>query len=304
LQGIADYSSGLAAMTLIYYTDEETPGNNLRPDNSRETQCHYWTFKEFPAWFRTRCEAWMVLGYLNCDVEDEVKGGLSGVVRKTLTRFLAPGTCNFIDGCRLPDGSGSRFHLRATFGFFMQDYKAFVACCCLKGPRALKPCPVCKNIVQTEPRKITDPYFKHIGAATPAGFDEHTAASYWQQVDMLNAACQGLPPGKVKEVEKFMGLRYGPDGLENDRYLRTVIDPIHSKFFDSMHCISASSGMGQYHINYFCIAIVEETDWTLEQIDNWWQGRVLWTDNAHRLKKSFFEDRVAGQGCSDIFFCL
>jgi len=307
LQEIADYSSGVASMKLIYYTDEETPGNQLRPDNSRKTQCHYWTFKEFPAWFRTRCEAWMVLGYLNCDIEAEVKGCLSGVLRKTLTRFLARGSFNFIDGCLLPDGSGSHFHLRATFGFFLQDFNAFVASCCLKGATALKPCPLCKNTIQTEPHKITDPYYKHIGAATPADFDRHTAASYWEQRDIRNAACEGLPANGTTQrtkIEKFMGMRYEPDGLENDLYLRTVIDPIHSKFFDSMHCVTASGGIGQYHINHFCLAIVEETDWTLEQIDNWWNGRILWTDEAHCIKKGFFESRVAGQGCSDIFLCL
>lgn len=167
-------------MTLIYYTYEETPGNNMSPDYSRKTQCHYWTFEEFPAWFRTRCEAWMVLGYPRCQVEVEVKGRLSGVVRKTLTDFMAPGTFNFIDGCRLTDGSRSRFQLRATFGFFLQGFNACVACSCLKGARGLKPCPCCKNVIQTAPHKITDPYFKHIGAATPADFAPHTAASYWE----------------------------------------------------------------------------------------------------------------------------
>ena len=34
LQSVADYSSGFASLTLIYYTDEETPGNVLLPDHS------------------------------------------------------------------------------------------------------------------------------------------------------------------------------------------------------------------------------------------------------------------------------
>ena len=302
LQRVATYSAGIAHLTLIYYTDETTPGNQVRPDNRRKVQCHYWTFKEFPSWFRTKCDAWSLLGFMGCHEEKEVAAGLSGVVKLVLTALFGRAGANFVDGCRLPDGNGGLFHLKVAFGFFLQDFNAFTAVHCSKGVGALKPCRICRNILQTAWEKITDPYFKHIGEATRADFDCHTRATYFEQVDMLNAAHQA-DPEKAKDLGKFMGIQHATHGLDSDLYLRTIVDPITATFYDSMHTILASSGMGQYHINYFVRAILEEEtlDWTLERLDAWFAD-IVWEKPQQKLQFDFFASRIAGVGFTDKFF--
>ena len=190
-----------------------------------------------------------------------------------------------------------------SFGFFLQDFNTFTATHCSKGVGALKPCRLCKNILQTKPENITDPYFKHIGVATAADFDCHTPASYFEQVDLLNAAHQE-DGARASRLEKFMGMQYEPHGLDSDRYLRTVVDPIRGTFYDSMHTLVASSGLGQYHLNCFVLAILGEDtlDWTLEGIDAWCSQGLLWTQSTHKLKRDFFSDRVVGAGFTDKFF--
>ena len=39
---------------IIFYMDEATPGNVLRPDAGRTLACFYWSFMELPSWFRSR----------------------------------------------------------------------------------------------------------------------------------------------------------------------------------------------------------------------------------------------------------
>ena len=40
--------------TLVLYTDEATPGNQLRPDPARSFEALLFTFAELPQWFRDR----------------------------------------------------------------------------------------------------------------------------------------------------------------------------------------------------------------------------------------------------------
>ena len=67
---IGDITSRLA-----FYSDETTPGNVLRPDvaNRRKVQCIYWTFMEWPYWFRARPSGWLPFGYV------EVRGIPNGI---------------------------------------------------------------------------------------------------------------------------------------------------------------------------------------------------------------------------------
>ena len=43
---------------ITIYGDEVTPGNNLRPDIARSYLAVYWTFLEFPEWFRNKQNGW------------------------------------------------------------------------------------------------------------------------------------------------------------------------------------------------------------------------------------------------------
>ena len=50
--------------SVVFYYDEVTPGNNLRPDKGRQYLAVYWTFLEFPAWFRASQNGWFTMCYV------------------------------------------------------------------------------------------------------------------------------------------------------------------------------------------------------------------------------------------------
>ena len=57
---------GQGESRISIYSDEATPGQCLRPDaaNILKQQCVYWTFMEWPYWFRSRGCGWLPFGYL------------------------------------------------------------------------------------------------------------------------------------------------------------------------------------------------------------------------------------------------
>ena len=55
----------------VLYMDMCTPGQANRPDLGRAFEGIYYTFFEWPEWFRRRSKNWFVFGYvLKCDLKD------------------------------------------------------------------------------------------------------------------------------------------------------------------------------------------------------------------------------------------
>ena len=70
-------------LDIVYYLDKATPGNDKRPDHGRSCQCVYFTFLQFPAWFRSRRNGWIPFTYIL--VEDQKEATLTDPM---LVRFL------------------------------------------------------------------------------------------------------------------------------------------------------------------------------------------------------------------------
>ena len=87
------YCGGLAL-----YTDETTPGNNMRLDGTNELECIYWCVPQLPAWFRQGRRGWFRYGFLRTEVLYNVQGGLAGLMRITLRHFYNPAGLNFSVG--------------------------------------------------------------------------------------------------------------------------------------------------------------------------------------------------------------
>ena len=290
LQSLEDRSKVDAKWDIYFYTDEETPGNQKRHDSSRKTQCHYWGIKQFPHWFRRRTESWLVLGYMPCDIEETVSGGLSGVLKHALEFFFSAKGFNLFVGCRLPVDN-STFTLRAGFSFFIQDFNAHTATWCTTGAGGRHPCIRCDNIEQNDPEKVCEP-FKHIAVALPHEFQQQTAETFFKKVDLAAGISQlGLSKGKMDELRKELGFTHTPNGLANSHQLRKYIDPIKSTYFDWMHSTVASGSMGQYEVNSFCLVLVAEGVTTLAGLDEFSQS-IKWPPSRTKLPKNFFQKRV------------
>ena len=74
---------------IVFYCDETTPGNALRPDNGRSYEALLWTFGEFPIWYRTRRHGWFKFCYVLADVRDKVTWGNARNHQKNDVPFLS-----------------------------------------------------------------------------------------------------------------------------------------------------------------------------------------------------------------------
>jgi len=127
---------------IVLYTDECTPGNQFRPDKSRETLCVYWTLKAFPHWYRTRVHGWMSFGFMKSSTLANVLGGMAALMVIILQAFFC-NTLNFIDGIRLPGAQGVLFVFRAILLCLVQDEKAHKGSFGVKGASGTKFCLNC-----------------------------------------------------------------------------------------------------------------------------------------------------------------
>lgn len=72
------------------YTDEATPGNQLRPDKARNYYAIYWTIAEYPDWFRSRHGGWHDLCQMQVSTVEDMPRGIRAVTSKVLELFRSP----------------------------------------------------------------------------------------------------------------------------------------------------------------------------------------------------------------------
>ena len=175
------------------YTDEATAGNALHPDKPKECQCIYWSFRELPAWFRRR---WFTFRILRTSDQEQIKGGLSGVVRRVLKEFV--GDAKFNVGVNVADGNGGTFKMVVTKIKFIQDEKAFKNTWSVKGASGWRCCLRCKNVLSCNTQKIAgDAYLKHVPKALPHEFDIQSDEEFFKHA----AVCRLLTADGKLDVQ-------------------------------------------------------------------------------------------------------
>jgi hypothetical protein len=89
-----------------------------------------------------------------------------------------------------------------------------------------------------------------------------------------------------KFLEQCYGINYSDHGLLFDDHCRRVSNLQETMFWDWMHCIVASGGIGQYEVNQFVLKIVQ-SGVTLENLDTFVQ-QIKVPGSACKLDKRFF----------------
>ena len=84
---------------IVVYLDEVAPGNQLKSDNRRKLWCLYYSFLQFDDHL-TKELAWFVLATVRAELVQQLKGGVSELVRRALWTFHS-GVCNFSNGIQL-----------------------------------------------------------------------------------------------------------------------------------------------------------------------------------------------------------
>ena len=112
-------------LRIVIYIDGCEPGNPLRPEKSRELQCVYWTFADFPGWLLSRTAAWFVFGFLRTTLADELPGGLSDLMRRVLHVFFPREGESFSKGIVVQNKEdGGATVVKAMFAGFLADESA------------------------------------------------------------------------------------------------------------------------------------------------------------------------------------
>ena len=240
---------GCAVCRTIFYCDDVRPGNLLRPDAGRTYYAFYLGFMDLPHWFITGANGWFDWAFAVKTEVDAVPAGLSAV---TASLFAAVRWPMEFD---LPTETGGRRRYQLDFGAFLSDEKAIKQVTFCKGASGYKPCICCANVVGRMPPAdvASHTYFKHFSTCRPADFDLYTAdrwAAMCQHVrDVVSAGGE-----EAANVTTSCGVGFHTSALpfvDGGDLSRRVMKLPESIFWDSMHSMWSSGGIGQYHLNQF-----------------------------------------------------
>ena len=131
-------------LTVVWYTDEVTPGNPLAPDNARKAYLIYITVLEFGTAIRSEF-AWLPASLIKHVAVDHIEGGLARVARDVLRKWSPARLFN--TGIVLLLGNLPvlvKFRRKLKL---LADYAAACAVWGGKTASGIRPCLFCKNCV-------------------------------------------------------------------------------------------------------------------------------------------------------------
>ena len=242
---------------LVLYTDEFVRGNPLHPTMPTEVTGFYWTFANFPYWWRARKNGWFYLGLLHQATIRSLPSGLSSMVQHIL-RIFFKGTFNMATGIVIETPSKNLFRIAVPHvDAFLQDLKAHQHTYNVSGASGTRCCWLCHNIYKTHGDCELDlsahPSQKHFAKAKWADCKLHTAENYWAMTETLDRAKVDFQKArqnyKMKLLQQSLGLSHDPMSLLWNKELRPFYDPVRSSYIDSTHCLTASGGVAQYHMH-------------------------------------------------------
>ena len=274
----------------VLYSDETTPGNQLRPDSARESLCIYHTLRELPQWFRNRLHGWFVMGFLKTNVLHTVRGGLSTLMVRVVQILFTfrHKDYSFGVGVRLPRGPGGPlFTFRAFLLCFMQDERAHKFTFDVKGSGGLKCCCECLNVLKCDPDEVPPGgYFLHVSRARPQDFHPQTPESIRRAVARLRESYELMDQTAFTELERVLGIGYNPDGVLFDDSVSGMCDPTRCIYEDPMHTLVASGGCAQFEINSFLL-VLKAHKVELKVLDDFCE-QVTWpTDRRNCVPRDF-----------------
>ena len=279
-------------LRFVFYHDAVTPGNNLRPDAGRTFVSFMWSFLELPQWMKNRNRLrWFVFTYVGKSKMKSANIEITNIVKAIMLDMFRDPECNFeTTGVLLRHGAET-LTARMKFQTCPQDWLAQVEMFGMKGQAGLNPCPLCDNCMGRRALFEDDSGFSHVLSPVYSKFRLRDSARMRQVITCIEEAVADGDPDQIDRVEKATGIVYDPAGLLFDKDLDGIFDWPDAVFADTAHCLLASGGVGQYHINQFVLSIIGKTSFTLEDLDRF-VGSVTLPRGWSKLTKTFFRDRI------------
>ena len=242
-------SSVHAPWTIILYSDEVSPGNQLSNRNERKSEALYWNVLQFGSAVLSDEHSWLELVVVKSNTRQRMRGGLSGLVARCLTMFFDPDSHNMATaGIHVElHGSEEPLHIWMDLGAIFGDEAALHSIFCCKGAAGFKPCLLCANVFNTK-------FVEEL----PHGAVDQTCSDYSQlqlhnerTIQMLQerlANAQELESQDAfKELEIVLGWKLVVGSLLSAHALRHRVSVTTQCFFDWMHCIFVR-GVFNYHL--------------------------------------------------------
>ena len=212
---------------IVFYMDEATPGNVLRPDAGRTLACFYWSFMELPSWFRSRQCGCFFFGMFPLALVEHLPGGYASLFTSMVKTFFGKALLQWdfsVSGiaCR---STGGGFLFKARFGALLSDEKAMKELWCTKGASSYKPCHLCKNVMGRLDVPPEHPYLVHYTCVDAAQFDLHTPETFREMARQLQEAYTAMSQKRFEKLEQCYGLKYVPLGVLWCEELQDICDP-------------------------------------------------------------------------------
>ena len=168
----------------------------------------------------------------------------------------------------------------------VMDAKAVKEIFCLTGTGGFLCCGSCQNVSSASdiPRLV------HYTCDDPSMFVKHTHTSFIQLCDIVEEAAAEMWKSDLAKVQKFAGVSWCRGGFAFDRYARELSDITKLMYWDHMHTLSASGGIGQFTLNAAAVKL-SRCGFSLKQVDELTQ-LVKLPKCWGTLHPRFFQDRT------------
>ena len=227
--------------SLIFYTDEVTPGNQLRPENERKLQCAYWSIMEFGPAVLANEDAWMEITCVKSTTVKVMPGNMSELCAALLKVFFSKTSHNMeTTGILLELSNGTTVRIFIKFDMKLADESALHMFWGCKGSSGLKCCLRCQNCFDANNKRnivradTTGLAVDHT-CCDPTKFIPATKASIMNILNHLRTQKLLLENRQFKSLETDLGWNLIPTGVMLDPDLAPIMDPAEQNSFDPMH---------------------------------------------------------------------
>jgi len=146
---------------------------------------------------------------------------------------------------------GQNHHFRFEYGAWLSDERALKDVASSKGASGSKCCINCMNVVARRQPRPGDAYHVHFKHVATADFKQHTPQTMKALVEEMKLRMHSLSARAFAVVEQCAGINYNEDAILFSPYHLELTKMPITLYWDWMHCLVASGGVFQYHLNGF-----------------------------------------------------
>ena len=229
------------ALSLVFYSDEVTAGNPLRPDNGRKYHAFYISFLEFGPAALSDDSLWLPVATLRSKVCSNVIGGLASVMRIMMSSwFVDPlqAHCGIMLCLPVP------VLCMIRMGRVAADADALRGLLSLKGTSGIRPCPCCRNVLKKGNRaaRAAASYFVDITSTAFDKFDLCEDGDFYVGQHLLSHFNMVGTRKAFKQAEKALGQVHNALSVFSDavgggivRELMLTLDWMHIFFVGGLY---------------------------------------------------------------------